>query len=119
MSRLRYLISKSEKSFESVRNAAEELHTKMENIDICILNAGIMKVPLKISENLELQQKVNHFSHFVFLNGVMDLIEKSSGRPRIVSVSSMAHGFAKGNFDYWRTFENEEDYKKVLYIKFI
>ena len=87
----------------------------MENIDICILNAGIMKVPLKISEKLELQQKVNHFSHFVFLNEIMDLIEKSSGRPRIISVSSMAHGFAKGDSEYWRTFNDEEEYKNVSF----
>ena len=74
-----------------------------------------MKVPLKISEKLELQQKVNHFSHFVFLNGIMDLIEKSSGRPRIISVSSMAHGFAKGDSEYWRTFNDEEEYKNVSF----
>lgn len=97
-----------------MRNAAKELHSKMQNIDICILNAGIMRVPLQISDHLELQQKVNHFSHFILLNDLIDLIEKSPGRPRIISVSSDAHKFAKGKSEYWRTFKDQEEYKNVI-----
>jgi NAD(P)-dependent dehydrogenase (short-subunit alcohol dehydrogenase family) len=73
-----------------------------------------MKVPFKLSEGFELQQKVNHFSHFVFLNSVMNLIEKSD-KARIISLSSMAHKMGNGKFQYWRTFESQDEYKTVNY----
>lgn len=99
-------------SFDSVRKAAKEIHEKMEKIDICILNAGIMKVPFRLSEGIEIQQKVNHFSHFLFLNSVMSLIEKAE-KPRVISLSSAAHQMGAGNLKLWRTFESEEEYKKL------
>ena len=69
------------KSFESVRAAAAEVN-KLEQIDIAILNAGIMKVPLELAENMESQQTVNHFSHFLFLNLIYSNIEKCKGTVR-------------------------------------
>ena len=101
-------------SFPSVRQGAEKLRALISHVDICILNAGIMKVPLKISENLELHQKVNYFSQFLLLNEIMDLIEKAPNRPRVISLSSGAHIFGDGKMKYWRTFENQEEYKKEM-----
>ena len=108
-------------SFESVRQGAEKLRALVTHLDICVLNAGIMRTPLRISENLEIHQKVNHFSQFLLLNEIMDLIEKSPNRPRVISVSSMAHTMGEkngGQMKYWRTFENEEEYKKEMIIYF-
>ena len=44
-----------------------------------------MKVPLEICEGLESQQCTNHFSHFLFLNLVYDLVKNASGKPRVIS----------------------------------
>ena len=49
-----------------------------------------MKVPLEICEGLESQQCTNHFSHFLFLNLVYDLVKKSNGKPRVISGNVVA-----------------------------
>jgi NAD(P)-dependent dehydrogenase (short-subunit alcohol dehydrogenase family) len=67
------------KSFESVRKAAEEVNKKCAKIDICILNAGIMKVPFELVEKIEIHSAVNHFSHFLFLNLVYEKIRAVNG----------------------------------------
>jgi len=102
------------KSFDSVKTASEELRKTVDHIDILILNAGIMKVPLEICEGLESQQCTNHFSHFLFLNLVFDLVKNASGKPRVISVSSMAHQMGKNETFYWRRFENAEAYTKEI-----
>lgn len=99
-------------SFESVRKAADTLHSQLSHIDICILNAGVMRAPLRLSEQIELHQKVNHFSHFLLLNSIMDLIDNAPSRPRVISVSSRAHLRGNGKGQYWKAFINEEDYHK-------
>jgi len=51
-----------------------------------------MKVPLEICEGLESQQCTNHFSHFLFLNLVFDLVKNASGKPRVISGNSPGQG---------------------------
>jgi len=102
-------------SFDSVRAASDELEKRLSHIDIAILNAGIMRTPLKLSEGIEMHQKVNHFSHFLLLNRIMDLLEKAEGRPRVISVSSMAHTYGNGKQLYWRKFESEEEYEQEMF----
>jgi NAD(P)-dependent dehydrogenase (short-subunit alcohol dehydrogenase family) len=104
------------KSFDSVKTASEALRNTVNHVDILILNAGIMKVPLEICEGLESQQCTNHFSHFLFLNLVFDLVKNAEGKPRVISVSSMAHQMSKNESIYWRKFENEEAYTKEIGI---
>jgi NAD(P)-dependent dehydrogenase (short-subunit alcohol dehydrogenase family) len=67
------------KSLESVRTAAAEVLSKVEKIDICLLNAGIMRVPLELIRGIESQQFVNHFSHFLLLNLLYPKIESLEG----------------------------------------
>ena len=84
-------------SFDSVRKAATEVKEKLSCLDICILNAGIMLVPVKLIDGIESQQYVNHFSQFLLLAELYPLLKKAKGRPRVVSLSSMAHEAADGN----------------------
>ena len=44
-----------------------------------------MKVPMELCEGLESEQCTNHFSHFLFLNLVIDLVKKAPGKPRVIS----------------------------------
>ena len=54
-----------------------------------------MKVPLEICEGLESQQCTNHFSHFLFLNLVYDLVKQSNGKPRVISGNVVAFAFLR------------------------
>lgn len=74
---------------ESVRRAARSVNFE---IDVLILNAGIMAVPLaKTKDDFESQLATNHLGHFAFAGLLADRIKS-----RVVSVSSQAH--RTGNF---------------------
>jgi len=74
---------------ESVRRAAKNL---IGEIDVLILNAGIMAIPkLTTKDGFEMQMGTNHLGHFAFAGLIRNRV-----RSRIVSVSSQAH--RTGNF---------------------
>ena len=93
------------KSFGSVRSAAESARKSLSHVDICIMNAGIMLVPLELIDGIESMQYVNHFSHFLFLKEIYPLLEAAPGRPRVVSLSSMAHAMGDGNVSSVQNFK--------------
>lgn len=97
------------KSFESVRDAAKEVNKKCAKIDICILNAGIMKVKFELVHGIEVHSAVNHFSHFLFLNLIYAKISAVNGR--VVSLSSLAHAFTSGNGEYWKSYASVAEYQ--------
>ena len=73
----------------SVRSAARAI---IEEIDVLILNAGIMAVPFATTaDGFETQMGTNHLGHFAFAGLLKDRV-----RSRIVTVSSQAHRM--GNF---------------------
>jgi len=73
----------------SIKGAAKSV---TEDIDVLILNAGVMATPFtKTKDGFELQMGTNHLGHFAFAG----LLHKQV-RERIVSVSSFAHRM--GNF---------------------
>lgn len=68
----------------SVRKAAREVTSE---IDVLILNAGVMAVPFtKTVDDFELQMGTNHLGHFALAGLVADRVTS-----RIVSISSQAH----------------------------
>ncbi|MEY3169058.1 MAG: hypothetical protein RL421_301 [Actinomycetota bacterium] len=79
----------------SIRKAAREV---TEEIDVLILNAGVMAVPFtKTADDFELQMGTNHLGHFAFAGLIADRITS-----RVVSVSSQAHrtgSFADGSIE--------------------
>jgi len=78
-----------------------EAFLKMESqLDILINNAAIGGGPFEINaDGIETTMAVNHFGHFIFTLGVLDLMKQTSKQPgadvRIVTVSSGAHAVAK------------------------
>ena len=68
----------------SVRKAAREV---TEQIDVLILNAGVMAVPFtKTADDFELQMGTNHLGHFAFAGLLADRVKS-----RVVSIASQAH----------------------------
>jgi len=72
----------------SVRKFAEEFN---ENIDVLILNAGVMGTPFALTKDgFELQMGTNHLGHFA-LTGLL----RSQVKERVVAVSSQMHRAAR------------------------
>jgi NAD(P)-dependent dehydrogenase (short-subunit alcohol dehydrogenase family) len=97
-------------SLESVRAAAEEVHswTDVSRVDILVNNAGIMATPWgKTTDGIEQQFATNHVGHFLFTNLIMKMIVAAKGR--IISVSSGGHLYGPVRFD---------DYNFMVRIKF-
>jgi NAD(P)-dependent dehydrogenase (short-subunit alcohol dehydrogenase family) len=93
-----YVIKCDVSDLQSVRSAAEELKSKLFNINILINNAGSAFLEKQISKDgFELTFALNHLGHFLLTNELMPLLEK--GHARIINVSSEAHKNAKPNFD--------------------
>lgn len=81
-------------SLQSVREAAQQVG----EIDVLVLNAGIMAIPFTSSlDGFEMQIAVNHLGQFAFAGLISDRIKE-----RVVTVSSTAHrmgDFGGGSID--------------------
>ena len=82
----------------SVRSAAQEVLDRGNDFNVVILNAGIMAVPLAMTqEGFESQMGTNHLGHYAFAGLIKEVISE-----RIVSVSSQAHrmgAFGNGSIE--------------------
>lgn len=73
----------------SVRALASEFRKTGKNIDLLILNAGIMAIPFsKTIDGFESQYQVNHLGHFLLVHLLFDRLAPQS---RVVALSSRAH----------------------------
>jgi NAD(P)-dependent dehydrogenase (short-subunit alcohol dehydrogenase family) len=78
-------------SLASIRQAAEELRTGYDQLDLLINNAGVMWIPhAKTADGFELQFGTNHLGHFALTGLVLDKMLLVSGS-RIVTISSLGH----------------------------
>ncbi|XP_055619873.1 retinol dehydrogenase 13-like [Toxorhynchites rutilus septentrionalis] len=78
-------------SLQSVRKFVQQFKTERTRLDILVNNAGVMRCPRTLTkEGMELQLGVNHMSHFLLTNLLLDTL-KQSAPSRIVVVSSLAH----------------------------
>ena len=78
-------------SFNSVREAADELLSRTEGLDVLINNAGVNLAERNLTEDgLEATMQVNHFGHFLLTSLLLPRILESED-PRVVNVSSMLY----------------------------
>ena len=97
------------KSFDSVRKAAQTIRKKIDSINILILNAGAFGLPFELIEGFEVLQVVNHFSHFLLVNSVFDMLDfDHPAPPRVVAVSSEAYKASRRDCRYWTKYESLE-----------
>jgi NAD(P)-dependent dehydrogenase (short-subunit alcohol dehydrogenase family) len=86
-------------SLDSVREAAGELRSSYDRLDLLINNAGLMMPPYgRTADGFELQFGTNHLGHFALTGLVLDLLLAAPGA-RIVTVSSMGHRMGVMDFE--------------------
>ena len=86
-------------SLASVREAAAELRSEHSQLDLLILNAGVMQMPYRRTEDgFELTLATNHLGHFALTGLLLDRLLDVAGS-RIVTVSSVAHRRGHIRFD--------------------
>ena len=97
-------------SLQSIRAAADELHTRHDRIDLLINNAGVMMTPKQTTQDgFELQFGTNHLVHFALTGLLMDRLLAAPGS-RVVTVSSNGHRFGSINFD---DLQSERSYSRA------
>jgi NAD(P)-dependent dehydrogenase (short-subunit alcohol dehydrogenase family) len=97
-------------SLRSVREAAAQIRSACEGVDLLINNAGVMMPPYGVTaDGFELQFGINHLGHFA-LTGL--LIDRLAGLPgaRVVTVSSNSHQVGQINFD---DLQSQRGYRRV------
>ncbi len=94
--------------FASVRSLAESFLQRYDRLDVLINNAGLFPIKQQITEDgFEMQIGVNHLSHFLLTNLLLDCL-KASAPARIVTVTSTLH--KRGSIDF-ETFKGFKKYK--------
>jgi NAD(P)-dependent dehydrogenase (short-subunit alcohol dehydrogenase family) len=78
----------------SVRDAADEIVSRWDRLDVLVNNAGGMQSERRTTaQGFEMTFGVNHLAHFYLTNRVLGRL-KYSAPSRIVNVASTAHKFA-------------------------
>ena len=86
-------------SLDSVREAAGELRSRCDRIDLLVNNAGVMMPPYGVTaDGFELQFGINHLGHFALTGLLLDRLAGVTGS-RVVTVSSNAHKAGRIDFD--------------------
>jgi NAD(P)-dependent dehydrogenase (short-subunit alcohol dehydrogenase family) len=83
----------------SVRRAADQFLAEHARLDILVNNAGVMGTPYRqTADRFELQMATNHLGHFALTGLLLDRL-LTSGRSRVVTVSSLMHRTGSMAFD--------------------
>jgi NAD(P)-dependent dehydrogenase (short-subunit alcohol dehydrogenase family) len=86
-------------SLASIREAAAELRSRYEKLDLLVNNAGVMMTPYARTEDgFELQFGTNHLGHFALTGLLIDRMADVPGA-RVVTVSSIMHWRGSIDFD--------------------
>ena len=82
-----------------VRHLAQEFKNRYSRLDVLINNAGAVFLRRQLSpDGIEMTFAVNHLSHFLLTNLLLDTL-KAGAPARIINVSSDAHRKAQMRFD--------------------
>lgn len=79
---------------DSVEEAAAEVADRAGELDVLVNNAGVMTpAPGHTADGFEVQIGTNHLGHFALTGALLPLL-LTAERPRVVTVSSLAHRVA-------------------------
>lgn len=80
-------------SLQSIRQFANEVIASESQVDCLVNNAGVMLFDRReTGDGLEMNMAVNYFGPVLLTMLLLDKMRTTSADPRVVSVSSMAHG---------------------------
>jgi NAD(P)-dependent dehydrogenase (short-subunit alcohol dehydrogenase family) len=83
---------------QSVREAADEIKTKLDSVNVLINNAGgIFFKNEKNKDGYEMTFVTNHLGHYLLTLGLAPVLEK--GQARVINVSSDAYKWGDADFD--------------------
>lgn len=96
----------------SIEAFGERIKAQRKSLDILINNAAVMNPPLrKITiDGFELQMGTNYLGHFALTAQLLPLLQKGN-KPRVVTLSSLAHLQGAINFD---DLQSEQNYKPMV-----
>lgn len=99
-------------NLDSVAEFADGLIADRNRLDLLINNAGVMAPPRSLSpQGHERQFATNHLGHFALTGRLLGLLE--AGRdPRVVTVSSLAHGHGRIHFE---DLNGEKNYSSIAF----
>lgn len=92
-------------SLASVRRFAESVNAGNTSVDVLINNAGVMTPPKRLEtvDGFELQLGTNVLGHFALTALLLPALERAAarsvGRPRVVTIASIAHKQGQLKFD--------------------
>jgi len=110
-------------SFDSVRECADSISGRVENLDILINNAGVMPLRAYQSrEGFEIHMAVNYLGHFLLTQLLMEKLTASPSA-RIVHVASLMHrggtirfeDFYAPRFPFWPVCYNDSKLANVIF----
>jgi NAD(P)-dependent dehydrogenase (short-subunit alcohol dehydrogenase family) len=86
-------------SLDSVREAAAQVRSGHDRLDLLINNAGVMALPrTATADGFEMQIGTNHLGHFALTGLLLDRLLVAPGS-RVVTVSSLAHRYGRVKLD--------------------
>ncbi len=96
----------------SIGAFSERLRAQRTNLDILINNAAVMNPPQRkiTKDGFELQMGTNYLGHFALTAQLLPLLKKGI-KPRVVTLSSLAHLQGAVNFD---DLQSEDNYKPMV-----
>ncbi|HEY3420935.1 MAG TPA: SDR family oxidoreductase [Methanomassiliicoccales archaeon] len=98
-------------SLDSVRKAADVFRTGYQRLDVLIDNAGLVSGKRKVTiDGFEYTFQVNHLSHFLLTNLLLDVLKRSAPS-RVIVVGSAAHSSAHLDFNDLMMEKNYSSFK--------
>ncbi len=96
----------------SIKAFSERIGAQRKSLDILINNAAVMNPPQRkvTKDGFELQMGTNYLGHFALTSHLLPLLQKGN-KPRVVTLSSLAHRSGVINFD---DLQAERNYKPMV-----
>ncbi|OPJ65661.1 oxidoreductase [Clostridium chromiireducens] len=96
----------------SIKVFGERIRSQIKSLDILINNAAVMAPPKRLvtKDGFELQMGTNYFGHFALTAHMLPLLKKGN-KPRVITLSSVAHLSGFMNFD---DLQAEHNYKPMV-----
>ncbi|VVT56472.1 uncharacterized protein SAPINGB_P005081 [Magnusiomyces paraingens] len=92
-------------SLAKTKKGVDEFLSKESQLNLLINNAGVMALPIEITDDqLDIQIQTNHISPFYLTLNLLPLLKKSEFGPRIVFLSSLGHQITDNPKDFGKLY---------------